>query len=120
MSTNGHVQTRAIKDAAEGREPEILDAVQIDWRSGRPHINCPYPCHQDENPSWRWDEKKACAFCSCIEKAHSIFDVVAAKEGINFEAAKIRVAQILTREDLIHASATVKDNHNYQASMQPA
>src|ERR1700757_3005647 len=101
MSAPRSVQNRAIKAAVKGREVEVLAALQINWRSGQPHINCPYPSHPDANPSWRWDEKKACAFCSCIEKSHSIFDVVMTKEAIDFEAAKIRVAQILGREDLV-------------------
>ena len=106
MSAHPHVPTRAIQTLVKGREAEILDALQIDWGSGQPHISCPYPGHDDANPSWRWDEKKACAFCSCIDKAHSIFDVVAAKEGSDFEAAKIRVAQILGREGITDAYRT--------------
>jgi len=45
MSANRGVQTRAIKEAVKGREAEILDALQIDWRSGQLHITCPYPRH---------------------------------------------------------------------------
>jgi hypothetical protein len=89
---NRHVETRAIKDAVKGREAEILDAIEIDWRSGQPHITCPYPGHPDEHLSWRWDSEKSCSFCSCIEKSHSIFDVVIAEERIDFQAAKIHVA----------------------------
>lgn len=114
MTAHRHVATRAIKDAVKGREAEILDALEIDWRSGQPHIACPYPNHPDGNPSWRWDEKKACAFCTCIEKAHSIFDVVGAKEQTEFGAAKIRIAQILGREDLVQDPAASKRSHNYQ------
>jgi hypothetical protein len=111
MSDNPRVPTRAVQATVKGREAEILDALQIDWRSGQSHITCPYPGHADTSPSWRWDETKACAFCSCIEKAHSIFDVVAAKEGIDFEAAKIRVAQILGLDNLIRDNAPVKNDH---------
>ena len=111
MSGNRHVPTRAVQTAVKGREAEILDALQIDWPGGQRPITCPYPGHADNNPSWRWDEKKACAFCSCIEKAHSIFDVLAAKEGIDFEAAKIRVAQILGRENLIRDGGPAKNDH---------
>jgi hypothetical protein len=101
MSGNRHVATRAIQAAVKGHEVEILDSLEIDWRNGQPHITCPYPTHEDHEPSWRWDDKKACAFCTCIDKSHSIFDVVGAREGIAFEAAKIRVAEMLGREELI-------------------
>jgi hypothetical protein len=30
---------------------EILDALGIRWRKGKPHINCPYPAHADNNLS---------------------------------------------------------------------
>jgi hypothetical protein len=81
MDHNRHVRTREIQNAVKGKEAEILDALEIDWSSGQTHIACPYPIHDDEHPSWRWDNKKSCAFCSCIEKSHSIFDVVMAKEA---------------------------------------
>ncbi len=109
------VPTRAIKDAVKGQEVEILDQLEIDWMSGNPHIACPYPTHDDDNPSWRWDEKKASAFCTCIEKSHSIFDVVGAMEGVDFEAAKIRVSEMLGCRELINDQVSAK-NGRYQAS----
>jgi len=115
MNANRHVQSSVIKEAVIGREVDILEALQIDWRSAQ-HITCPYPGHADNSPSWRWDEKKARAFCTCIDKCHSIFDIVGAREGIDFEAAKIRVAGLLAREDLIQNSASVKSGHDYQAT----
>ena len=45
------VGTKPIRDAARGRETDILDALGIPWRNGRPHIHCPYPDHPDKNPS---------------------------------------------------------------------
>jgi hypothetical protein len=103
MSAGHYVATQPIRSAAKGREPEVLDALGIDWQRGMPHVSCPYPGHADENPSWRWDERRPRAHCSCIERSHSIFDVVMNVERIDFEAAKLRVAEILGRNDLIRA-----------------
>ena len=107
------VPTRKIQAVVRGREPDILRSLGIDWQSGKPHIRCPYPGHPDENPSWRWDGKKARAFCTC-RKSHSIFDVVSALKGVDFEAAKVLVAGALGREDLIHQSNG--DQPRYQAA----
>jgi hypothetical protein len=97
-----YVSTRAIQAAVQGRETEMLEALQISWENGGPHIHCPYPDHNDENPSWRWDRAKARAHPTCIARGeHSIFDVVMQIESSNFEAAKLRIAQILGRTDLI-------------------
>ena len=101
MSANRLVSTRAIQAAVQDRETEVLDRLGLDWRSGRPHISCPYPSHSDHNPSWRWDEKRARALCTCIPSSHSIFDVVAAIESCDFAAAKVRVAELLGLTDLI-------------------
>src|SRR4051794_5691922 len=80
------VETRAVQVAVRGREAEVLDALGIPWRDGRPHVRCPYPSHADGDPSWRWDEAKGHARCSC-SKGDSIFDVVMKIEGSTFEAA---------------------------------
>ncbi len=45
------VPTNAIKQLVAGRETDVLDALGVDWRSGRPHIPCPYRDHADDNPS---------------------------------------------------------------------
>ena len=95
-----YVQNDDILKAVTGHEDKVLKAVGIGWQGGSKHITCPYPNHQDKHPSWRWDDQERKAFCSC-RKAHSIFDVVMVKEGCDFEAAKIRVAEVIGRSDLI-------------------
>jgi hypothetical protein len=106
-AANSYVRTDSIRHAVSDREIEIFDALGIPWTGGSTHIRCPYPDHPDREPSWRWDNKRKVAFCTCIgsrpgeEKGHSIFGVVAAKEGLDREAAKIRVAEIVGRPDLI-------------------
>lgn len=92
-----------LREAYQGRETEILDKVGIPFRNGRPHINCPYPDHLDRDPSWRWDESRSIAYCTCIgtrpgeKQGHQIVEVVACLEGLSFEAAKIRVAELIGR-----------------------
>jgi len=80
MPTNGNsgfVAMEAVRAVARGRETDILDTLGIPWRQGRPHIQCPYPDRVDNNPPWRWDSKKGCAFCTCQSgKADDIFDIV--------------------------------------------
>jgi hypothetical protein len=105
-----YVATAAIRAAVQGREGEVLDALGVAWRSGNPHIRCPYPAHDDRDPSWRWDERRARAFCTCIPKSDSIFDVAGKVAGIDFEGAKLRVAEFLGRHDLNR----VKDDNRGQ------
>lgn len=96
-----HYVTRADAERiVRGRETEILDRLRISWRKGRPHIECPYPGHDDQNPSWRWDEKSHRAFCTC-DGRHSIFDVVRKMEGIDYRAACLRIAELLGEDDAI-------------------
>ena len=95
-----YVTTRALQQAIRRRETEVLKALRIPWQDGAPHIHCPYPAHDDQKPSWRWDEHNDRAHCTCIGR-HSILDVVIHAEGLEFEAAKLRVAEILKLDDLI-------------------
>ena len=76
MTGERYVATKAIREAVRGRETDILDALGIDWRRGRPHIHCPYRDHTDNDPSWRWDERRSRALCTCIAGSDSILDVV--------------------------------------------
>jgi hypothetical protein len=92
--TDRYAPTRALQQAIRGRETEVLEALGIPWQDGAPHIRCPYPDHDDQHPSWRWDEHKDRAHCTCIGR-HSILEVVMHLERLEFEAAKLRVAGIL-------------------------
>ena len=97
------VPTDAVRAAIEGREQEVLDALGIAWREGRPHITCPYSGHDDANPSWRWDRDRARAYCTCIPGSHSIYDVVSELRDLDFEGAKIFVAEAIEQPDLVRA-----------------
>jgi hypothetical protein len=93
------VTTADVRAAVKGREIELLDTLKIDWRRAKPHIRCPYKDHDDNHPSWRWDEGKRKAFCTCGMR--DVIGVLMGVEGIEFDAAKIRVAELLKRPDLI-------------------
>jgi hypothetical protein len=120
MAGEKFVANDAIRDAVKGRESEILDKLGIDWRSGKPHITCPYPTHSDNDPSWRWDERHARAYCTCIEKSHGIFDIVMVMLGIIFVAAKIHVAQLLGRSDLIRTKSSSGQRTDAASLLNPA
>jgi Domain of unknown function (DUF927)/Toprim domain len=110
------VTTVAIRRAVGGRETDILDAIGVPWKDGRRHINCPYRDHADDSASWRWDPKRAKAQCTC-SKGDSIFDVVLKVLGCDFEAAKIRVAELLHRPDLIRTKGVAEGGgRRYQAT----
>src|SRR5580704_14947619 len=96
-----YVATTDIRVAIRGHETDSLDGLGIDWkpRKARPHIHCPYRDHADGNPSWRWDTRKRKAFCTC--GVRDVLGVVMGIEGIEFDAAKIRAAELLKRPDLI-------------------
>ena len=49
---------------------------------------------------WRWDEAAARARCTCA-KGDTILDVVMKVERLDFERAKLRVAELIGRHDLI-------------------
>jgi Toprim domain len=101
MSGDRFIRTQAIRAAVQGHEVEILAKLGIDQR-GREHIHCPFPDHDDANPSWRWDGRKAQAFCTCLNgHSYSILDVIGRMHGLDFDTAKIRAAELIGRADLI-------------------
>jgi hypothetical protein len=62
-------ETRA---AIMGNEHAILASLGI-VLSGKRHIRCPLPHHEDRNPSWRFDFEKSHYFCSC--SSGDLFDL---------------------------------------------
>jgi putative DNA primase/helicase len=90
-----------IKEAVAGHETEILEKLGIRWRDGQPHIRCPYLSHIDKNPSWRWDDTRHQAICTCEKQAQSIFDIIIRVEGGNFARAADRAAELIGRPDLM-------------------
>ncbi|MCH9051177.1 MAG: hypothetical protein IIA72_08840 [Proteobacteria bacterium] len=77
LADNRYVPTPTIKEIVRGHEADVLAALDIPWRDGGPHIRCPYHDHADEHPSWRWDERKARAYCTCLDDGvDDIFDIV--------------------------------------------
>ena len=47
-----------------GHEMQVLAALRI-TPPQRGKIRCPFPNHEDRNPSWRWDHNSQRFFCSC-------------------------------------------------------
>jgi hypothetical protein len=119
---DGYVKTSSIMAAVRGRELEVLGAVGIESQGGRGHIRCPYADHGGDN-DWRWDNEKKLAYCSCIgrrageKRAHTIIRVVAVKEDLKFEGAKVRIAKIIGRSDLIIGSQARKNGRTDATSL---
>src|ERR1700687_1924438 len=101
-----------IKQAAAGRETDILDKLGIPWRAGQPHIRCPYLTHVDKRPSWRWDTAKRVAFCTCDQKAHSIFDVAMRTIGLDFSQAATRMAELIGGHALLRDGKAKAERHD--------
>jgi hypothetical protein len=100
-----YVPTPVARQAVQGRESEVIRALGVPWH-GRDHIHCPYPNHPDKDPSWRLMDNGN-AVCTCTP-SHSVFDVAMHLEGLDFEAAKIRVVEAIGRSDLIVDPAAEK------------
>lgn len=103
MSTDDcYVPTTTIKENVRGHETDVLGALGIPWHGGNAHIRCPYPDHTDVNPSWRFDEWKSRAYCTCLEGGgDNIFDIVMKMTSVSFGGAKLKVAEAIGRTDLI-------------------
>ncbi len=72
----------------KGREKDVLTALGISWPHGRQqHIICPFPDHDDHDPSWRWDAGKRRWSCTCTEGYKSVYDAVMRMQGVDFVAA---------------------------------
>jgi hypothetical protein len=93
-----YVKTEDAANALAGHEADVVRALGVPWH-GRGHILCPYPDHNDHDPSWRLTADGN-AVCSC-QQPHSIFDVAMHLHGLSFEDAKLRVVELLHRQDLI-------------------
>jgi hypothetical protein len=113
-----YVATATIRNAVKGRETDVLRALGIHWNDKSRHIRCPYPDHRDDHPSWRWEQTKARAHCTCTPSA-SILDVVCKTQRMSFEEAKVWTANALHRPDLIRSTGASKTKQGRGDNIPP-
>src|SRR5947207_14383236 len=94
-----YCKTDDMKAAVRGRAADIVRAAGVQWH-GRDHLPCTDRDHPHRDPSWRVMEDGTSVVCTC-RGVHSVFDAIAALEGIDFEQTKIRAAELLGLNDLI-------------------
>jgi putative DNA primase/helicase len=77
-----------VKADLAARELDILRWIGIAWPPARrqTHIHCPFPGHDDKNPSWRWDTRKKAWFCSQCGGG-DILHAVERMKGLSFQEA---------------------------------
>jgi phage/plasmid-associated DNA primase len=97
-----YVRTKDAERLIKGRGQEALQKIGVPWPGRGTHIHCPLGLHPDNNPSWRWDKDCDRYFCTCGNG--SIFDVVMRMCHLDFEGAKIHIAELLDRTDLVRES----------------
>ncbi len=107
MDAQSYVKTADIKAAVQGHEERILDALDIKWNGRGTHVDCVYPEHGGAN-DWRWDAKATKAYCTCSPKGDNVIEVLRKCEGLDFDAAKIRAAELIGRSDLIKTKGSGK------------
>src|SRR5690242_16311473 len=76
-----------IHQGIAGRERELLHLLKLDLPKNGQHRRCPFPDHQDEHPSWRWDDKKRRWFCTCAPKGGTVIDAVMRLLSLDFKDA---------------------------------
>jgi len=94
--------------AVAGQEPRLLDGAGI-GQAASGHIKCPMiRRHDDKDPSFRWDQSRRKAICTCIGQWHpkgyktlGIFDVLGEVLGLPFDEVKVWACAQLGRHDLI-------------------
>ncbi|ADP70325.1 protein of unknown function DUF927 [Rhodomicrobium vannielii ATCC 17100] len=86
MASSGRWES--VKADLAGRELDILRWIGIAWPPARrqTHIHCPFPGHDDKNPSWRWDTRKKAWFCSQCGGG-DILHAVERMKGLSFQKA---------------------------------
>jgi hypothetical protein len=83
----------AVKAALRGREFDLLRHLGVDWpQRGRGHIHCPFPGHDDRNPSWRWDAQDARYYCTCAPQGGDVLDVAQRMLGCALPEALAHIA----------------------------
>ena len=85
-----------IRRAVCGREVEVLGAVGVN-PPRRGHILCPFPDHEDGDPSWRWRFNRRRFICTC--GAGDLIDVVQKIRGCGFMDALRFIASVLGIDD---------------------
>jgi len=104
MSTNGtaaRLDSDEVKLAMRGREAEILPAIcpelgEAIEATGTKHVHCPFPDHDDKDPSFRIDNDNGCrAYCTCDAGKGDAIDLICRLRGCDFKGAMELIADYL-------------------------
>ena len=86
-------------EMVRGRETAILDAIGVtEWRktTGSNHARCPFPDHDDKNPSWRWDKSINKWTCTCVNGVwRDVYDAVERMKGLGKREAFFLVRELV-------------------------
>lgn len=101
-----------------GRETDILDVLGIAWRkacgaTGSVKMRCPFPDHEDRDPSWRWDTSKKKWHCTCGNG--SAFDAVMRMGKANNFLSSVTWVRTALKLDGLSAPGAVIDLEKVKA-----
>ena len=93
--------TERLRRVEKANADRILAAIGANSQVGKRHQCCPFPDHEDSNPSFRYDPDSGLVFCTCLEKqGASLTDALMKARGLADFNAAVRAIEAITGEQI--------------------
>ena len=103
--------TERLREVEKTHAESILAAIGAKPQVGKRHQRCPFPDHEDSNPSFRYDPDSGRVFCTCLEKqGASLTDALMKARGLADFIAAVREIEAITGEQIFDDGPTQKQS----------
>ncbi len=103
--------TERLRIVEESHADKILAAIGAKPQTGKKHQRCPFPDHEDKNPSFRYDADANRIFCTCLpETGVSLTDALMKVRGLADFNAAVREIEAITGERVLEGRRKQKQS----------
>ncbi len=105
--------TERLRAVEKSYAESILAAIGAKPQVEKHHQRCPFPAHEDRNPSFRYDPEIGRVFCTCLgEQGASLTDALMKARGIDDFNDAVREIEAITGERIVEKCQTLRQSES--------
>ncbi len=109
--------TERLRRVEKANADRILAAIGANSQVGKRHQHCPFPDHEDRNPSFRYDPDSGLVFCTCLDRqGTSLTDALIKAQGLADFNSAVREIEAITGEKIFDDGSSGSESNQRRAN----